>query len=139
MTSDSAVAIHKKVSRLIDNANLHEAFSILKERLNALSFPELSDRLKNMEETYKYMIHYLVEGYADSGRDSMLADIVAQLRFINDSVMRKSVLTDSPDIYSSTQRFEQIRKSSLHSRLAAYKEAYPGQCLPLKPAAGTNI
>ena len=57
MTSDSAVAIHKKVSRLIDNANLHEAFSILKERLNALSFPELSDRLKNMEETYKYMIH----------------------------------------------------------------------------------
>ena len=48
MTSDSAVAIHKKVSRLIDNANLHEAFSILKERLNALSFPELSDRLKNI-------------------------------------------------------------------------------------------
>ena len=136
MTSDSAVAIHKKVSRLIDNANLHEAFSILKERLNALSFPELSDRLKNMEETYKYMIHYLVEGYADSGRDSMLADIVAQLRFINDSVMRKSVLTDSPDIYSSTQRFEQIRKSSLHSRLAAYKEAYPRAMLATETGSG---
>jgi len=130
MTSDSAVAIHKKVSRLIDNANLHEAFSILKERLNALSFPELSDRLKNMEETYKYMIHYLVEGYADSGRDSMLADIVAQLRFINDSV-----LIYIPPLRDSS-------KSASHPfipDLRHIKRLIPGQCLPLKPAAGTNI
>lgn len=123
MSSNNAASFHEKVERHLDNLSLHSAFLLLKRRIAEINDPRISSRLNNLEDTYKYMIHYLVEGFTDSGRDVMLADIVAQLRFVNDYIKRHDTMIDSPDIYSSTKRFENIRKATLEGRIADYREA----------------
>ena len=119
MASDKNVATHKRVADLLDKGSLHEAFTILKKQQSLNSIPSLSDKISKLEETYKYMIHYLVEGYADSGREDMLTSLIEDLRVVNDSLLRNSILTDSPDSYSSAKRYENIRKSSLKNLIEA--------------------
>lgn len=114
---------YKIIDNLISESSLHEAFNMLKDSKELTSDPTLSELLRKQEETYKYMIHFLVEGYADTGRERMLDSIKSNLLFINDTIYRNSVIKDSPDVYSSTLRFEKLRKSSLHSRLSEYKNA----------------
>lgn len=126
--------IHNKINVLLDNGSLHEAFALLKDNLTVFSDPYVSDKLNKLEETYKYMIHYLVEGYADKGRDEMLSELINDLRTINDSILRNSIMADSPDVYSSTKRFGNIRKVSLYQRLENYIDAYSNAML----AAGTD-
>ena len=123
MTQNKPTDLHSQVSSSLAEGSLHDAFSKLSGALIRQSDPALRDLLKKQEETYKYMIHYFVEGIPDSERGKMLSDITACLYFINDSVKRNEVIIDSPDIYSSTLRFERIRRASLASRLAAYRKA----------------
>ncbi len=123
MISKKASAIHSKVQRLLNENKLHEAYGILKETLKNSPDRNLSDLLNRQEETYRYLLHYLVEGFADDSREKMLGEITASLNFINDSLYRNEVLFDSSDIYSSTLRFERIRKATLQSRLKEYIDA----------------
>lgn len=114
---------YKKIENLISESSLHEVFNLLRPNKELLSDPVLSELLRKQEETYKYMIHFLVEGYPDTGRDRMLDTIKSNLLFINDTIDRNSIIKDSPDVYSSTLRFERLRKSTLNSRLTDYKNA----------------
>lgn len=137
MASDNAVKLHDKVSNLLQERKLQESFSILKSEIATQSAPALLDLLKKQEDTYKYMLHYLVEGYADEGREKMLSKIVSTLLFINDSVLRNKTIIDSPDIYSATLRFERVRKVSLQSRLYDYREA-ESMAMLASEAGGNN-
>ena len=123
MATDKAVSFHGKVNQLLDRSSLHEAFRMLRSKLATQSDPRLQDKLNGLEDTYKYMIHYMVEGYDDSGRESMISDIAEQLRAINDTIERSRIMTDSSEIYFSTRRFENIRKATLEGRVADYRAA----------------
>lgn len=137
MTSQKASASYKKVQTLIQRGSLYEACKILSSLLTSKSDPKLKDLLKQQEETYRYLIHYFIEGYSDHTRERMLSEIAATLLFINDSIRRNEILVDSSDIYSSTLRFERIRKASLQSRLKDFKDAYSLATLALE--AGGDI
>ncbi len=106
MTSQKASASYKKVQTLIQRGSLYEACKILSSLLTSKSDPKLKDLLKQQEETYRYLIHYFIEGYSDHTRERMLSEIAATLLFINDSIRRNEILVDSSDMYSSTLRFE---------------------------------
>ncbi len=124
MILNKAAAAHDKVNKLLDRGEIHDACGILSSVLIQKPDKSLLELLKKQEETYKYLLHYLIEGFSDDSRKKMLAEITATLRFINDSLLRKETLVDSSDVYSSTLRFERIRKASLDSRMKEYKDAY---------------
>lgn len=124
MSQDTIKKNHEKISSLLRKRSLHEAFLLLREQLRLAPDARIADNINRLEETYRYMIHYLVEGFADEGRESMLSSLVADLRHINDVILRNAMLPDSPDAYSAAKRFENIRKTTLQSRLDAYKSAY---------------
>ena len=123
MNNTKDTSDHDKVAELLARRHLHEAFRVLATAVRKKSGPSLSDFLSKQEETYKYLLHYLVEGYADASRSEMLDEIIAALHFVNDSILRDCVIVDSPDLYSSTLRFERIRKATLRSRLDEYRQA----------------
>lgn len=135
MASDNAVKLYNKITDLLRNRKLYESFSLLSSEIALQSNPELLDLLKKQEDTYKYMLHYLVEGYADKGRDRMLSEIISTLFFINDSILRNKTIIDSPDVYSSTLRLERVRKVSLKSRMSDYRKA-ESMALLAKEAGG---
>lgn len=124
MTIETPFSIHDNISNLIDSGKLSKAFGKLRNMPSFKSDPRLSDKLNHLEETYKYMIQYLVDGYADEGREKLLSDIIVQLQRLNDIALRNSILPDSEDIYSSTLRFERMRKTNLRSLIDDYFSAY---------------
>lgn len=123
MASNQASIIYEKVNSLLDGSSIHDAIALLSDALSRQSDPSLRDLLTRQEDTYKYMTHYLMEGFPDNGRSKMISDIISSLSFINDSILRNNVAIDSPDIYSSTLRMERIRKHSLDTLLNSYREA----------------
>lgn len=115
--------IHADVRRLLENGGIHDALCLLTESVGS-SDPRLVDLLSRQKETYRYMVHYFVEGFADSGRPRLLSEIVSNLYFINDAVLRDSVAVASPDIYSSTLRLDRLRKKSISSAVLEYRQSY---------------
>ncbi|MBD5355500.1 MAG: hypothetical protein HDR88_00600 [Bacteroides sp.] len=134
MASDKTASLHEKIDHLLDTSNLHETFKLLRRQLSTQNNPLLQDKLNTLEETYKYMIHYMVEGYNDIGRDAMISDIIEQLHMVNDSIERNKTMIDSPNVYSATRRFENLRKSTLNQHLEDYRAAHSKALL----AAGTE-
>lgn len=118
MANDNYIETHRKVTNLIDNRNLQKAFSVMSKHARSFSTPDISDRLSKIEETYKYLIHYMMEGVQDSGRDKMLSGIAAELYHINDSILRDNFMADSPELYYSARRFDKIRRNNLSSLIS---------------------
>lgn len=123
MSLSKIQALHDKIELMLGEGQLHSAFKTIRNQLTTQADSRLIDRLNHLEETYKYLIHYLVEGYDDTGRDKMISDITNELYSINDMLLSRSELPTSENIYYSTLRFENLRKASLKSRLNAYREA----------------
>lgn len=122
MVSQKIIDKYKEIDALVDSGNLHEAFSRLSNELNKSSDYRIKDLLTRQQDTYKYLIHYMVEGFSDPSRNRMLSEIESTLHFISDSARREEVTFDSPDIYSSTLRFLKVRKTNLQSLLKEYRD-----------------
>lgn len=136
MATDQATNTYLRIDKMIRDGRLKEAFSELSRSNALISDIKTRDLLKHLEETYKYLIHYLVEGYEDEGRERMLSDIMSSLFFINDTVRRNSIIIDSPDVYSATVRLERVRKTTLRDRISEYRKA--GSMASLAREAGGN-
>lgn len=132
MSSKLDFELHKKAGNLIDNSEYNEAFALLKGHISKQNAPAIYDLILKQEDTYKYLLHYFIEGFSDSSRQDMLAETGSTLHFINDSIFRNSILRDSPDIYSSTLRFENVRKATLQARLDDYRRAQSMAILALE-------
>lgn len=136
MADKKAHDTHTRIATLLGDRKLKDALSELADALAYRNDPVLGDLLKKQEETYRYLIHYMVEGYADSDRTRMLGEIVSTLHFVNDSILRNEVITDSPDMYSSTLRFERVRKATVAGRLEECRNA--GSLAALARESGGN-
>lgn len=83
--------IHKSIERakgLIGERRIKEAFSLLNELNDKTERWGISDELRRMEETYRYMIHYMIEGVEDSHRSELYDNIISRLLEIIDMVER---------------------------------------------------
>lgn len=122
MASQKIIDKYKEIDTLIDSGNIRDVFLRLSADLDGSAEYRIKDLLNRNQETYKYLIHYMVEGFSDPSRKRMLSEIQSTLHFINDCVRRSEVIVDSSDIYSSTLRFLKVRKSNLQSLLKDYRD-----------------
>ncbi|ROT08416.1 tetratricopeptide repeat protein [Muribaculaceae bacterium Isolate-037 (Harlan)] len=134
MASGKYNSIHTKLYSLIEKGSLHIVFKTMREMISSNTEPAIADSLNRLEDTYKYMIHYLIEGYQDNGRNDVLSGIKDELHSLNDRLLRDAVIKDSSDIYSSTKRFINIRKENLKSLINEIHQIYPEYLL----AGGTD-
>jgi len=85
----------------------------LRPQVELLGDWQLTDRFQKLEETYKYMIHYMVEGMADEGRSRLYSSIVDDLLNISDIIEVESKLKTSSSILSSQIRLSRLRGETL--------------------------
>lgn len=116
--------LHSKVNSLLKYNRLFEVFSLLSSSISSKTDSSITDLLKKQEETYKFLIHYLVEGFEDNDREKMIDEIKTNLYLINDAVLRSNISIDSSDSYSSSLRLIKLRKSSLSSLYESYNKAF---------------
>ncbi|MDE6392111.1 MAG: tetratricopeptide repeat protein [Muribaculaceae bacterium] len=112
--------LHSQANDLLDSNRIFEAISIVRVMLEESGVRSQIDNLLKIEQTYKYMIHYLIEGAHDEGRDRMLSDISGRLRMLSDMAVRASMTPDSPDYYYAVLRFVNLRKECLSDIISDY-------------------
>lgn len=113
-----------RLSTLISSRRLREAFSMLRPQVTQHGDWQLSDRLSKTEETYRYMIHYMVEGMSDEGRARLYSTIVEDLCNISDILDYERKLPLSSSVLASTTRLARMRGETLSMAADQWKSAY---------------
>ncbi len=112
MTLESLKDKISEVKVLIESNRVIESFNLLEKISEEEGNFQLSDRLKNLRQTYGYMIHYLIEGMDDPTRQDVYDSTIRSLRNICDTLLTDKLTNESPALYYSTSRICKHRNIS---------------------------
>lgn len=121
---NSPYKIHEKNLRLINSGRLFEAFKSLGNSISretALA-PE-APRRESLENTYRYLLKYMADGFSDPSAPLILEDIKNFLLRLNDLALKNMLLKDNNALYYSTKRMENLKNSTVSSRFEEFKIA----------------
>lgn len=104
MTSKEIQQFVSDVDRRLADRRLGDAFEVMRNMARALSAWEISDRISAAEQSYSYMLSYLVNGTADPSRDNLYASMLIEAGVIRDLIVRTVNLLDTPTLYYNTLR-----------------------------------
>lgn len=136
MDKKEFIKIYNDNLNLIENYSINKAIKSISQLLQEVGLFNEQRQLESIGETYKYMIHYLLEGLHDKGRDSMLADMREKLYIINDKSLRAFEAKDNSDYYFEILRLNNYRKDHIGSILKKYGNIVSE--LSLAEAAGND-
>ncbi len=111
------------LSDYIDSSSLRDAILAIKNRISQ-EFPAFTPQVDEAEQTYKYLLHYMTEGYADPSRDSQLLSIKEKLHRLADRMMVESEVKESPLEWYSTMRLRNLRGDNLTTLFDRYRELH---------------
>lgn len=118
---NSEIQNYNKIQKLIDNSRINEAFLLLKNQMTQMpSLFKETEKLKQSENTYKYMLDYISDGNNDPSRLEMVEQIREVLTHSNDSLLREIKLKESSDLYSSTKRMFNLKDTTFQKILEEY-------------------
>lgn len=120
MDKQNIDTLHKRVESQLQSKQVFAALSTLREMLSNLAMGKELDSLKNIEDTYSFMTHYLLEGARDDNRETLLTKLIEEIRTLSDRALRQSESQTNSDYYYSTLRFNSLRKESLSLLLKEY-------------------
>lgn len=103
----------------IDSITLRTAIQSVKNKVTE-KFPSLLPQVEETENTYKYLLHYMTEGYADPSRESQILALKEQLRRIADKMTIEAAKDISPIEWFATMRLRQLRGDDLETILDNY-------------------
>ena len=99
--------INKAYNRIIgslDEKELKNAFDFLQGLIAGIREYSFQDRLNELQDTYKYMLRYRIEGAKDPMQDQIYNNLIASSYEFADIVKHKALSVDSPLSYYSRRR-----------------------------------
>ena len=102
--------INKAYNRIIgslDEKELKNAFDFLQGLIAGIREYSFQDRLNELQDTYKYMLRYRIEGAKDPMQDQIYNNLIASSYEFADIVKHKALSVDSPLSYYSRRRMMQ--------------------------------
>lgn len=136
MKDKDLTTLYKETNEDIKECRLNKAISKLKKSFSSINSHELLSKLSKIEETYAYMIHYLLEGFQDSGRESLLASLREKLFSLNDQYLRIVQNRENEDYYYEILRVNKFNNYSIKDLLNKYGKV--ASELTLAEAVGNN-
>ena len=110
-----------RVRKLLKERRLKEAFALLNELNCKVENWQVGEELRRMEETYRYMIHYMMEGMDDPHRESLYADLTERLAIMTNEVERTlQAKFASSSLYLNLYRTHSQRQLSLRETINHY-------------------
>lgn len=109
MTSKEIKNRQKKIYNLLTDRRLKEAFGILSELIAILQDGHISDKLNEIETSYKYMIRYMLDGFNDPERKKIYDKLVLSTYNLTDLVTEILLEKESGDFYYSKKRYQNIQ------------------------------
>lgn len=96
----------------LDNSQVTDAFRLITSLMNEEGIATYKDKVNQLKQTYRYMLHYFSEGMADDSRENMFANVVGSLREILQRLVIEKKLADSSELFYSTSRICRHRNLS---------------------------
>lgn len=89
----------------MDGRRLKEVFARLRELALPLQQWELSESLSELEQSYRYMIRYMLDGVHDPERDKVYHKLVLSAYTLTDRVIDVWMMRESTTLYYSQRRY----------------------------------
>lgn len=120
MTQKEIIEKRRLTEKLVNNLQIGKAIANVRSMLNAGECRQLLPKLDRDAETFKYLLHYFMEGAEDSDRNRMLNEIGENLLTLADIAEREAKAKDSSEYYFSVLRFADFRKERLSDLIKEY-------------------
>ena len=122
--------INKSYNRIVgslDSKELKNAFDSLQALIAGSREYSFQDKLNELQDTYKYMLRYRIEGAKDPMQEQIYNNLQASTYELADSVKQKALAVESPLSYYSRRRSLNIQPpltyKQLHDQLLLEYEA----------------
>ena len=131
--------IYRQIIKSLDKRELKVAFDSL-QKLAAVSQTYLfADELNNLQETYKRLLYYYSVSTKDPMREKVYSELLASTYELTDKITRHLYLTDSPEMYYSIQRVQDIQLESISKLSGIIRSAYDINNIPLAETSVTKL
>lgn len=122
--------INKAYNRIIgslDNKELKGAFDSIQALIAGTREYTFQDRLNELQDTYKYMLRYRIEGAKDPMQEQIYQNLQVSAYNLADQLKHKSLAIESPLSYYSRRRSLQIQPTvsyeTIHHQLIQHYES----------------
>ena len=95
----------------------------LKTLVEETSDWHISEKLSELEQSYRYMIHYVAEGIDDPKRDDIYENIIAETIKLCETATNELIARTSTKLYYATLRTERMHPENTEAILARRKRA----------------
>lgn len=124
MTQNQIKEFRSTVDRFLENGNLGDAFATLRNSARAISSWNAADRIEKAEQSYGYLLRYMIDGVDDPSRDEVFADLKREVAVIRDLLTIEMSLPDTPTLYYNTLRsVSSHRDETLSGLISRHKTA----------------
>lgn len=117
MTKNEIIEKQKKVRNYLSQNRLKEAFDELKYMSESAMAWEITDEISRLEESYRLMLNYTIQGVDDPSRMELYDGIVNSLSLLLNRIVRQLLSNEEPTLYYNTLRFERLRPNDSISNL----------------------
>lgn len=106
MTLKELESLRQQTEKYLSERRVRDAFQILGNVAEGNMLFEISDRIKQLQQTYRYMLSYLTAGADDPHRDTVLNDVIADAYHTLDLLTVKLKEKETPTLYYNIRRYE---------------------------------
>ncbi len=103
----------KKTNQLIEKKELKNAFDSISSLTEELNNWKITDKLNELKNNYKYMLHYLIEGSDDPEQEKIYNKLIRDTYKLTIDAAEASLINESSELF-----FEKMRISSVRSPLS---------------------
>lgn len=105
MTAKEIISSQNKIYGLLADRQIKMAFGLLSELTALLQEWTFSDKLNELETSYKYMIRYMFEGIEDPARTQVYNGLISSIYNLTDRVTEALLEKESTSFYYSKKRY----------------------------------
>lgn len=104
MTNKEIKEFRSAIDRLLRSGNIGDAFEELRNAARTINSWSVIDRIEKAEQSYGYMLRYMIDGIDDPSRDEVFRSLKREIATIRDILTREFSLPDTPTLYYNTLR-----------------------------------
>ena len=103
----------KRTHALIEKKELKSAFDSINSLAEELQNWKITDKLNELQNNYKYMLHYLIEGSNDPEQDKIYNKLIRDTYKLTGDAAEIALMNDSAELF-----FEKMRLSTIRTPLS---------------------
>lgn len=103
MNAGQIHATFKSISHFLVSGQVKNAFDKINVLVNELQIGEYADRLEDLQQNYRFLLHYYITGVDDPQRKSVYNKLIAKIFILNSELREELILRNSSN-YEYTQK-----------------------------------